>query len=327
GDEEGEEAAMVGQRVREGGTVDLIDRVVGIVFGFAGNTRRKSFSAAAGGGGRRIVVVGRVAQALEITKLKRRMKQLERGNKVKVLKLKRLKKVGSSQRIESSDDTDMEDASNQGRMIDELDRDEGVALMDDEGAEKKAEEAQVAGDDQVKGRKAEIYQIDMDHTSKVLSMQEDEPEVQEVVDVVTTAKLITKVVTAASTTIAAAEPQVPAATITVVPRRVDAASTRRRKGVFIKDPKEESIVIIPADTKSKDKGKGIMLEDPKPMKKKQQVEMDEEYARKLHEELNKDIDWDVAIDHVKQKAKEDSLDYFKGMSYVDICPILEAKFN
>nr|GFB37886.1 hypothetical protein [Tanacetum cinerariifolium] len=45
------------------------------------------------------------------------------------------------------------------------------------------------------------------------------------------------------------------------------------------------------------------------------------------EELNQDIDWSVAIDHVKQKAKEDSLDYFKGMSYDDICPIFEAKFN
>nr|GEV32304.1 putative reverse transcriptase, RNA-dependent DNA polymerase [Tanacetum cinerariifolium] len=155
----------------------------------------------------------KVAQALEITKLKRRVKKLKRGNKAKILKLKRLKKVGTSQRIESSNDTDMEDASNQGRMIDELDRDEGVALMDDEEAEKKAEEAQVAGDDQVKGRQAEIYKINMDHVSKVLSMQEDESKVQEVVDVVTTAKLITEVVTAAresvtaaSTTIAAAEP-------------------------------------------------------------------------------------------------------------------------
>nr|GFD08447.1 hypothetical protein [Tanacetum cinerariifolium] len=88
--------------------------------------------------------------------------------------------------------------------------------------------------------------------------------------------------------------------------------------------------------------------------------MDEEYARKLHEELNKDIDWDVTIDHVKQKAKEDPyvqryqvmkkrpqtkaqarrnmimylknvdgfrLDYFKGMSYDDIHQIFEAKFN
>nr|GEZ62700.1 hypothetical protein [Tanacetum cinerariifolium] len=51
-----------------------------------------------------------------------------------------------------------------------------------------------------------------------------------------------------------------------------------------------STTIIPADTKSKDKGKGIMVEEPKPLKKKQQVEMDEEYARKLHEELNKDIE-------------------------------------
>nr|GEZ68150.1 hypothetical protein [Tanacetum cinerariifolium] len=206
----------------------------------------------------------KVAQALEITKLKRRVKQLERGNKVKVLKLRILKK---------------------GRMINELDRDEGVALIDDEGVKKKAEEAQVAGNDQVKGRQAEIYQIDMDHASKVLSMHEDEQEVQEVVDVVTTAKLITEVVTAAI--------------------RVAAASIRIRKGVVIRDPEEESSAIIPADTKSKDKGKGIMVEEPKPMKKKQQVEMDEEYARKLHEELNKDIDWNVAIDHVKQKAKED----------------------
>nr|GEU68246.1 hypothetical protein [Tanacetum cinerariifolium] len=49
--------------------------------------------------------------------------------------------------------------------------------------------------------------------------------------------------------------------------------------------------------------------------KKQQVKIDEEYARKLHEELNQVIDWDVATDHVKQKAKEDPyvqrLDYFK----------------
>nr|GEW13096.1 hypothetical protein [Tanacetum cinerariifolium] len=233
--------------------------------------------------------------------LARRVKHLEYDKVAQALEIPKMKR----KRIKSSDDIDMDDASNQGRMIDELDRNEGVALMDDEGAEKKAEEAQVAGDDQVKGRQVEIYQIDMDHASKVLSMQEDEPKVQEVVDVVTTAKLITKVVTAASTTIAVAEPQVPAATITAAPVRVAAAFTRRRKGVLIRDPEEESNAIIPADTKSKEKGKGIIVEVPKPMKKKKQVEMDEEYARKLHEKLNKDIDWDVAIDHVKQKAKED----------------------
>nr|GEV80920.1 hypothetical protein [Tanacetum cinerariifolium] len=241
----------------------------------------------------------KVAQALEITKLKRRVKHLEKGNKVKVLKLRRLKKVGTSQRIESFDDNEMEDAFNQGRRT--------YVLMVDKEDEKKTKESMGAGDDQVKGRQADIYKIDMDHASKVLI-------------------------------------------------RVAATSTRRRKGVVIRDPEEESTAIIPANTKSKDKGKRIMVEEPKPMKKKQQVEMDEEYARKLHEELNKD----VAIDHVKQKAKEDPyvqryqvmkkrpqteaqarrnmimylknvagfrLDYFKGMSYDDIRPIFEAKFN
>nr|GEZ16704.1 hypothetical protein [Tanacetum cinerariifolium] len=242
----------------------------------------------------------KVAQDLEITKLKTRVKKLDRANKVKTLKLRRLKKV--------------------------------------------------------------------------LSMQEDEPEVQEAVDVVTTAKLITEVVAAVSESVSSASATiaaVPAATITAAPVRVVAASTRIRKRVVIRDPKEESTIKTPTETKSKNKGKGIMIEEPKPMKKKQQVEMDEEYARKLHEELNKDIDWDVAIDHVKQKAKEDPymqryqakedpymqryqvmkkrpqteaqaqtniimylknvagfrLDYFKGMSYEDIRLIFEAKFN
>nr|GEW04927.1 hypothetical protein [Tanacetum cinerariifolium] len=185
----------------------------------------------------------KVAQALEITKLKRRVKKLEKSNKVNVLKL-RLKKVGTSQRIDTSDDTFMEDASNQERMIDDLDSDACVALMDDKEEEKKAKKA-----------------------------KEDEPaKMQEVVDVVTTAKLIIKViitasesVTTASTTIFAAELQVLAATATAI--------------------------------LSKDIGKGIMVEEPKPLKKKQQVEMDEE------------------------------LEYFKGLSYDDIRLIFEAKFN
>nr|GFB72092.1 hypothetical protein [Tanacetum cinerariifolium] len=116
---------------------------------------------------------------------------------------------------------------------------------------------------------AEIYKIDMDHANKVLNMQEDktEPaEVQKVVDVVTTAKLITEVVTATSETITAAsaimttaEAQVPTAinaTLSAAPASVAAAPSRRRKVVIIRDPEEESgtSTIIPAKTKSKDKG-------------------------------------------------------------------------
>nr|GFA36661.1 hypothetical protein [Tanacetum cinerariifolium] len=73
------------------------------------------------------------------------------------------------------------------------------------------------------------------------------------------------------------------------------------------DPQEESTTstIIPAETMSKDKSKGILVKEPKPLKKKQQIEQDEQYARELHAEPNKDIDWDEAIDHVKRKDKED----------------------
>nr|GEV64057.1 hypothetical protein [Tanacetum cinerariifolium] len=56
---------------------------------------------------------------------------------------------------------------------------------------------------------------------------------------------------------------------------------------------------------SKDKGKGILVEEPKPLKKKQQIKQDKQYATELHAKLNKNIDWDEAIDHVKRKAKED----------------------
>nr|GEV94995.1 hypothetical protein [Tanacetum cinerariifolium] len=64
------------------------------------------------------------SQALEITKMKRRVKRLEKGNKARVLKLRRLQKVGTSQRVDTSDDTVMDDESNQGMMIDEMDKDD-----------------------------------------------------------------------------------------------------------------------------------------------------------------------------------------------------------
>nr|GEV45667.1 hypothetical protein [Tanacetum cinerariifolium] len=267
-------------------------------------------------------------------------------NKVKVLKLRRLQKVGTRQRIETSNDT-VDDVSNQGRMIAEIDQDADVVL---EEAKEVADDANVDQDAKVdesvdiQGRQAEsqaeIYKIDLDHANKVLSMQEEESElaeVQEVVDVVTTAKLITEFVTAASTTITTAEVLVPAAT-TIAASTITAAPRRRKKGVVIKDPEEGAY----------------------PLKNQAQIEQDEKYARELEAELNINIDWDEVIYHVKKKAKEDpavkryqalkrkpqieaqarknmmiylnnvagfKMDYFKEMSYDDIRPIFEAKFD
>nr|GEV62400.1 hypothetical protein [Tanacetum cinerariifolium] len=91
-------------------------------------------------------------------------------------------------------------------------------------------------------------------------------------------------------------------------KRDNVAPSKRRKGVVIRDPKESTTttsIIIPAETKSKDKGKGILVEEPKPLKKQAQIEQDEKCARELKVELNKNINWDEVIEHVKIKAKED----------------------
>nr|GFA27354.1 hypothetical protein [Tanacetum cinerariifolium] len=76
--------------------------------------------------------------------------------------------------IKSSDD--MEDVFNQGRMIDDLDKDEGIKL-DADTTETEGRHAA----EQTK-KQAEIYHLDLDHPSKVLSIQEDDSEVQEIVD-------------------------------------------------------------------------------------------------------------------------------------------------
>nr|GFB76834.1 hypothetical protein [Tanacetum cinerariifolium] len=160
---------------------------------------------------------------------------------VKSSKLRRLRKVGTSQRVESSDD--VENVFNQGRITVDMDQDEGIELVVDQEKDAEIEGRQV-------DKQAEIYNIDLDHYSKVLSMQEDDT--------------------------------------------------------------EELHTGTPAETPTiKDKGKGNLIEDPKPMNKKDQVEMDAEYAKKLQEELNKEneeaykqIDWNAAFDHVQAKETQ-----------------------
>nr|GEX56482.1 hypothetical protein [Tanacetum cinerariifolium] len=221
----------------------------------------------------------KAAQQLEIVKLKARVKKLEKINMVKSSKLRRLKKVGTSQRVESSDD--MENVFNQGRIIADMDQDEGIELVVDQEKDAKVEGRHA-------DKQAELYNLDQDYSSKVVT---------------------------ASTPIPAAKSKI----LNIV--AASAVSTRRIKGVVIRDPEEELPSDTPAETPQvKDKGKGILIEAPKPMKKKDQIEMDAEYARKLQEEINKEheetyknIDWNAALDH--------------GIKYDEILPIFQAKFD
>nr|GFC77971.1 hypothetical protein [Tanacetum cinerariifolium] len=111
----------------------------------------------------------------------------------------RLKKVNTSQRIESSED--LKNVFNQGRISGDMDERIELVVNQEKDAEIEGRQADT---------QAEIYNIDLDHSSKVL-----------------------KIAYAAL-----------------------AVSTRKRKGVVIRDPEEELHDDTPAETLYvKDKGK------------------------------------------------------------------------
>nr|GEW94782.1 hypothetical protein [Tanacetum cinerariifolium] len=140
------------------------------------------------------------------------------------------------------------------------------------------------------------------------------------------------------------------------------STAKRRNGVVIRDPEETTTpsIIVHSEPKSKDKGKRILVEEPKPLKKQTQIGQDEAYARELEAKLNANINWSDVIEQVKRKEKQDNavlryqalkrkpqtkaqakknimiylknmvgfkMDFFKGMSYDDIRPIFEKHFN
>ncbi|GJR42988.1 hypothetical protein Tco_1311091 [Tanacetum coccineum] len=76
----------------------------------------------------------KTAQAQEITNLKLRVKKLEKKAGLRTHKFKRLYKVGVTRRIKYSDDECLgaqEDASNQGRSIEDIDKDAKVSLVNE----------------------------------------------------------------------------------------------------------------------------------------------------------------------------------------------------
>nr|GEV41270.1 ribonuclease H-like domain-containing protein [Tanacetum cinerariifolium] len=226
----------------------------------------------------------KVVQALEIIKLKQKVKKLERKNKLKVSGLRRLRKVGTAQRVESSADIVMdnqEDTSKQGEIIANIDADEDVTLKDVAYVKKDAEIEENAN---VQGRLADA------------------------------------IITAATTPITAAP-----------------SAARMRKGVVIRDLEKTGTpsIIIHIEPKSKDKGKGIMVEEPKPLKKQAQIEQDEAYAREKCCDEVSSIEEEATDRSLSQKEHDDlseeyagfKMDYFKGMSYDDMRPIFDKYFN
>ncbi|GKE82703.1 hypothetical protein Tco_1552703, partial [Tanacetum coccineum] len=119
----------------------------------------------------------KTTQANKIASLKRRVKKLEKKNRSRTYKLKRLYKFDLTARVESSDEEEslVEDASKQGR-IDAIDADEEITLVS-------------------------VHDVNVSAGEEVFVAEQDV--VKEVVEVINTAKLITdaaQVSTATTTT-------------------------------------------------------------------------------------------------------------------------------
>nr|GEX51342.1 hypothetical protein [Tanacetum cinerariifolium] len=234
----------------------------------------------------------KIAQALEITKLKQRAKKLEKQRGFKSL-------GGCIQK---------------GGKIDELDADEAVTLVD--------VDVKVKIDANIQGRMAEshvkVYNLDLQHSKKVLSMQDtDETEpakVEEVLEVVTAAKLMTEVVTTAA----------PITTAAQVPK---ANASRKRRGVVIQDPEETAASSIIVQLKAKLNANINWNEVIKLVKRQERQDNKVMRYQALKRKPLTEAHARKNIMIYLKNMVGFKMNFFKGMTYSEIRPIFEKHYN
>nr|GEV47891.1 hypothetical protein [Tanacetum cinerariifolium] len=169
------------------------------------------------------------------------------------------------------------------------------------------------------------YVVDVEKDAEIEeNAYDDELEPVELKKVVTTAKFMTEMVTAASATITAATSLITAAIITTAP-----SAARRKKGVVIRDPEDTATpsIIIHSEPKYSDKGKEILDEVIEQVQRKEK----EDNAVMRYQALKRKPQTEAQarknlMIYLRNMAGF-KMDYFKGMRYDDISLIFEKKFN
>ncbi|GJZ28371.1 hypothetical protein Tco_0573018 [Tanacetum coccineum] len=199
------------------------------------------------------------AQAKEIASLKKTVKKLQRKRRSRPAGLRRLRRIGNSRRSKSSNDNeglgDQEDSSKQGRNIEDIGQDEAQEQLNEE----------MFGVDDLYGEEVTVE----DTTTKVI--------VQDTTTPITVAKTITTVSGPTTTTIDELTLAQTLIEIAAKSKKVEAVTTAATS------------VTTAAVTRPKAKGKGIKTEPEKPLKRKDQVAADEEYAKQLAAEMEAEL--------------------------------------
>ncbi|GJS50564.1 retrovirus-related pol polyprotein from transposon TNT 1-94 [Tanacetum coccineum] len=229
------------------------------------------------------------SQQKEITSLKRRVKKLEKKDGSRTHKLKRLYRVGSTRRVESSDNDESlgKDASKQERRISAIDADKDITLVNVN-----------------KDVDKDTFDVDVLDGEEVVV--EHEVANQGVVDEITLAQALLEIKSA--TPKKKSEVVITAATITTV----DVTLAPKAKGIIFKEPSESTTtttVLSQPKQQSQDKGKGKMVEEPVKPYKKDQIRLDEELALKLQakeEEIEADAQLAAQLQAQEQQELTDA---------------------
>ncbi|GJX41869.1 hypothetical protein Tco_0256859 [Tanacetum coccineum] len=227
----------------------------------------------------------KTSHVVEITELKKRIKKLEKKGGSRTYRLRRLYKVGRSARVVSYEDKglgDQEDASKQGRKINEIDQDAEVTLVDE-----------------TQGRYGDNFMFDtgvldneQDMAEKEVDMAEKDVSTAEVTTNSTTTTTIDELTLAQTLIeIKAAKPK---AVTTAATTTTTAVTRPKARGVVVQEPSEFTTTTSPSQPsqlpQAKDKGKAKMVEPEKPLKKKDQIMFDKEVAQKLQAQLDVELE-------------------------------------
>ncbi|GKA92866.1 hypothetical protein Tco_0814791 [Tanacetum coccineum] len=205
-------------------------------------------------------------QDIEIASLKKRVDKLEKRRKFKTARLKRLKKVSTARRIESSNDSlgSQEDASKQGRRIEDIDTDAEVTLVNE--TQERQDEDLMFDTGVLDGDEMFMDAITCKKDEQSIKLDDSTTG-----EAVTTAGVEDSVVPKIPTTVEE--------TLAQTLMEIKAAKPNAKGIVFHDLEKQVSKPTVSVTQPSiKDKGKGIMQEPERPLTKKDQVALDEDLA-------------------------------------------------
>ncbi|GJX28142.1 hypothetical protein Tco_0236221 [Tanacetum coccineum] len=239
----------------------------------------------------------KTTQHNEIASLKRRVKKLEKKDRSRTHRLKRLYKVGLTARVESSDNEESldKDASKQGR-IDAIYADEEITLVSVHDVNVFAGEEVFVAEQEVADEMEVVEEVvEVINTSKIII---DDAQVSAAGDIVSATSAATTV--SAATTTTATIKTVNDITLAQALKEMKSIKPKK-KGVVIQELGESTTTIYSrlSSQQSQEKGKEILIEPVKPMNKKDQIRLDEETS------LNLQVEFDEEERLAREKAEKE----------------------